>query len=1089
MASKAFGDGSFLKNFSSKLGFNKKIETLQEKPVTPAAEKPATKFTPFTKSDISKTGVFLRDMARALPRAGAKVGSSAGELLYEGITGKKATPEQQTIVPKTKFEKVFFGEEPIKTIQKETEEGSAFLEEKGLKKSWATPLAFAGSLGMTGLDLLPPVPGKKELAEKIVKETMEELVEKLTKDVAEDSVYKTLKQYNVADDIAQEFAPQLAKTATKEETQKVIREVGAQQVQRATKQANERMLELVGKESMNADELTELKFLQKNKDNPEALLTGYKTPEAIAMADDIPPGGVDDAFKIPGEELPPKQKKRKFITSIKASEEIAEELKTDLYGMYDTKSNKGLIERAVARVDDDIENAKRFSLENSTDEAVATRVAVVKHLSALTKAETDPVIKKQIAKEFKDIVDKYGDLATEEGRAVQANVLLGQKTPEGMIRQTSRIIKKYNKETKGAKVPNLNEDDIIHILDESDKISKLPDGFEKQKAVKKLMDTLEAKIPSPIWEKIVTVWKAGLLTGIKTSGLNILSTFFHGVAEIAKDVPATVIDMASSLATGKRTKAFTFNGFPSGAKKGFKEGWNYLRTGVSERDIPGKLDFNKVNFGESKAGKALKAYTDSVFRVLGSEDQVFYWSARARSLYEQALVAIKNEKKVFANAADKDKFIQNFVTNPTDEVLEMANNDALTAVFQNDTALGRAATGIRDSLGVPGKVILPFAKTPSAVAMQMLNYSPVGIIKSIVQNVGKGKFNQKEFAEALGRGVTGTAALWAGYELFNENKINLGYPKDEKEREKWKAEGRTPNSILLGNKWVPLINFGQIGSIFAVGGYIRNGVNETGSLSGGIMAGLFGGVKNLTEQTFLTGVRDVLDAINEPDKKGIKYAERLAGSVVPTIVSDFANAFDEFQRQPKGIFEAVKARIPGARQTVPKRLDVYGQPIGRNRSTLGTAISPIRLSNPIQNEFNTEIERLKSLGEDVRLTKIDQSINGIKLDDKEFYLYQRMYGKLFERAMTALIKNPDYQKLDPDSQAKLFTKSVKEIKAAVRENIFPDLIIKRYDLPKDLNKAAVRELMNKLGKDKRFTKAPVEKQERVIKKILGIPLE
>src|SRR3990167_2528439 len=110
-------------------------------------------------------------------------------------------------------------------------------------------------------------------------------------------------------------------------------------------------------------------------------------------------------------------------------------------------------------------------------------------------------------------------------------------------------------------------------------IETMADGTEKAMRFKSLQDYISDLIPSTLYKKIVTVWKAGLLTGVKTSGLNIFSNLSHGVSEVIKDVPAVGVDKIASLFTGERTIALTGRGTDKGIKEGIEKGWRYFKTG------------------------------------------------------------------------------------------------------------------------------------------------------------------------------------------------------------------------------------------------------------------------------------------------------------------------------------------------------------------------------------------------------------------------------------------------------------------------------------------------------------------------------
>src|SRR3990167_7365365 len=121
---------------------------------------------------------------------------------------------------------------------------------------------------------------------------------------------------------------------------------------------------------------------------------------------------------------------------------------------------------------------------------------------------------------------------------------------------------------------------------------------------------------------------------------------------------------------------------------------------------------------------------------------------------DQALAQGKNAGK---RGKELVAFAENLVQSPTEEMIRYGVADATTAVFQNQTKLGEVARGIQKLGGGVGEIVLPFGRTPSAVAMQIVNYSPVGIVATIFKNIGRGKFDQRLFSQGIGRGLTGKA--------------------------------------------------------------------------------------------------------------------------------------------------------------------------------------------------------------------------------------------------------------------------------------------------------------------------------------------
>ncbi len=270
--------------------------------------------------------------------------------------------------------------------------------------------------------------------------------------------------------------------------------------------------------------------------------------------------------------------------------------------------------------------------------------------------------------------------------------------------------------------------------------------------------------------------------------------------------------------------------------------------------------------------------------------------------------AIAKANNAGVKGIERQKFIDNLLENPTEDMLKYATKDAETAVFQNKTVLGKVAKGIQKIGGGVGEFIVPFGRTPSAVATQIINYSPIGIVKTIIENIGKGRFDQRLFAQGMGRGITGTSVLAIGSELFKKGLMTLARPTSEKEQKQWELEGKKPNSILINGKWRSIQVLGPAGNVLLVGGHINQAYSKSGSPTEAFGKALAGSAKSFSEQTFLTGVNQVMNAINDPEQSANTYIGSTLSSTVPTIVSDVSRATDSKERRASSILERFKAK-------------------------------------------------------------------------------------------------------------------------------------------------------------------------------------
>jgi len=793
---------------------------------------------------------------------------------------------------------------------------------------------------------------------------------------------------------------------------------------------------------------------------PETPVSGTITPEGTK----IPFEG--DKGKITPKEAKPSlseevKKQRGFITSI---QEEMPELKVS--GQYIPRSTDKLAIKARNQIKDDIKIAEKMA-QGTDDKAIATGAELLKHYSIEAEKATDETIKDVFYEKAAELGNDMAKRLTELGRSVQAASILARLTPEGQIRFAAKTIQKYNEEitkTKGGLlglkklIPELTPEQTREIIDAMQEIQEMPDGEARAIRFRDLQNYISDLVPTPIYDKIVTLWKAGLLTGLKTSGVNLLANFSHAFGtEVIKDVPAVMVDSLASLFTGKRTTTFTLKGV-EGVKEGISKGWRFLKTGYDERNVLTKLDYQRANFGKSKIGRVLQVYEESVFKLLGAEDQPFYYGAKARSLYDQAGAQAINSGLKGAKAK---VFIDNLVSNPTDEMLLYAVADAETAVFQNKTVLSEAAGHLRKIAGA--EFIVPFTKTPSAVAMQILNYSPVGITKTIFQNAGKGKFDQRDFSKGTGRGLVGVAILALGAYLFRKEVITLDRPASEGERKMWELESRKANSIKVGNKYRSVQVLGPAGNLLLIGAQFQNAFNKSGSPTEAMAKGTFGSLKAFSEQTYLTGISSGLEAFKEPERMGESFAGGLISSVIPTIMADIAKATDPLQRRAENITQRVMARVPILSQALEPQVDILGERRPRMENFLETIADPTRPSTEIKEPVTREIRRLIDTGQKISTTQVgDRKGYRILTQKQNTDLWQRAGSIAYEKIMT-LMEIPAYETAPDDLKAKKVNEILDKAKVVARAEKLIEITtdLSGDDLKSKLSEAKKDGLLNR----------------------------
>lgn len=749
-------------------------------------------------------------------------------------------------------------------------------------------------------------------------------------------------------------------------------------------------------------------------------------------------------------DIRPKRDERRFTTRTRALEPGTDQF---LDGAKTTRNTDELITKADELIESDLVRAEGLAKSGTDDLAVAVASRLIDQYVNLATKATKATEKEAYWQKAAEISNHAARNLTDAGRAVQAAAILGRNTPEGMVRFAAKFIQNHNdtvdrmnspvNRTIGGifgtqegkqlqRIPNLTAEQAEQIVTRMKEIDNIPDPEVKSIALQELMDTvIKPLVPDSLYKKIYTVWKAGLLTGIKTTGLNIGSNIAHFTSEITKDVPAALVDRIVSIFTGKRTTAMTLRGMPSGMREGVARGWTYFKTGYDARDVGGKLDYRRVHMGNSKLAKAIQLYEETVFKTHGTQDQPFYYGAKARSLYSQAIAQSKNKGLRGQAAAD---FVNELVANPTDDMLKYATLDAETVVFQNRTTLGDAARKIQDIPG--GQFLLPFGKTPSAVATQIINYTPVGAVATIARSIGKGKFDQRLFSQQMGRAITGTGAIYLGTQLYKQGMMNLNMPTSEREREQWRMEGRVPNSIQMADdRWRNPIVLGPAGLLLILGGQVQRGIDETGSFVGGMSMAAPGMVGTMTEQTFLSGINAALDAVKDPERSWQGYSSSLAGSIVPTIVGDLARGLDDYERDAPTPSTRIQSRIPGLRQNTEPRVNPFGEKTETPDffEVMADSTRPgVPNVKPEDQRLVRELRRLADSGFIATPTALVPRAGYDSLTPEENTTLRGYSGQAVKRALEETMQSPNYLRMDDEMRADAIDKAVRNAKVEAR---------------------------------------------------------
>lgn len=285
-----------------------------------------------------------------------------------------------------------------------------------------------------------------------------------------------------------------------------------------------------------------------------------------------------------------------------------------------------------------------------------------------------------------------------------------------------------------------------------------------------------------------------------------------------------------------------------------------------------------------------------------------------------------------------------------------------------------------------GKLLIPFAQTPSAIATQAVKQSPVGTVAGVMMDAYDiAKANnvpeaQRRLIKKLAMGTTGAAWLMLGYVLADDGNITEEFPQDENERAEWDQTGKIPNAVKVGGKWVALSGLlGPQAILMAIGAEMNRLSKKYGN---DVMA--------LAEATAVGTTRTVLDSpvaqgldatiglmkgMGDETKRGDaldRFVNSYVGGAMPRIIGQAASTMDEAGntgrvtardiRGSGGLLDrslnALTSNIPGLRENLPAKVSVFGDTM-----TTGTAgpmgvLSPLRTSEVRETPLTQALDQM-----------------------------------------------------------------------------------------------------------------------------------
>ena len=575
------------------------------------------------------------------------------------------------------------------------------------------------------------------------------------------------------------------------------------------------------------------------------------------------------------------------------------------------------------------------------------------------------------------------------------------------------------------------------------------------------------------WDRANILRYAGMLSATTTHGVQAVSNAGRALLQPATTLVGAPIDRAVQMARGGERSRYLreipemFGGYGDGFMSALPEAVEMMRSGVSGRDLGGDLTDLPKGFGAAQSASARAGFGSIVgalggaattpedekddpmarlrraglgavaggtvgalakgqraggiidfaaegpLRTMAAADVLFRGTARGGNTHAISLRTALNEGLTGAAAKARALEIrQNLSDFP--EIADEAEKAAAASVYQEERDIQR----LIPRGGIVGKVLsvpIPFSRTPINIASQAAGMTPAGFIGAwhAAQNGRRG-----EAIDRVARAAIGTGAMYAAYQLGQQGHLTAGYPEDQAQRNALPQNWR-PWSVKIqreeGDVYIPYGALGSIGAPLAIGATAAaehkpgEELNPEHWVRGAASIGRY-----MADQTALTGLNNLINAIVQPNRYAGNFLESLAGQWAPygALNRQINQAQGETARDPTNPWEGLLANTPAA-DLVRPRQDQLGREIPPGAEGIGAFASPLRYSISDDPAADVLAEHRRSA---VNLPDVAKSIQGVPFTESEQRALQTRSGQLITELTRKQMARSDWSSFSREKQ-------------------------------------------------------------------------
>lgn len=350
--------------------------------------------------------------------------------------------------------------------------------------------------------------------------------------------------------------------------------------------------------------------------------------------------------------------------------------------------------------------------------------------------------------------------------------------------------------------------------------------------------------------------------------------------------------------------------------------------------------------------------------------------------------------------------------------------------------------------------ILPFKKTPANILARGMEYSPVGLIKSLwdirrvkayVNGDVENGMSPAQFIDDISAGLTGTALAGLGVLLASWGVLSGGDDDDKKQDKFDELSGSQSYALNIGGLSITLDWLAPESMPLFVGVEMYNsitGKKESSSMVGGIWSSLLSISTPVLELSMLQSFSDLISNIGYvKNAEGMykilsKTTADYISQYFPTLFGQAERSFEETQRETTYVDRnsAASTELQYMWGKIANKIPLYDfsqipyiDAWGRTEETgnlfervLNNFVNPAYVKKERSTEIDGELKRLYDLGETSvypSRAKTNTKINGEYLTAEEYVKYATVKGRTSYDLATKIINSSTYSRASDAEKA------------------------------------------------------------------------